>query len=445
MSESDSSNTILLKDCSFVVTQNPNRDVLKDVSILIEGGKITKIFRTSTPTQNVERVVDCRGKIVMPALINAHTHAAMTLLRGYNDDAELHSWLQSVWKVEAKLTGKDVEIGTLLACLEMLKTGTCCFVDMYFFMDCAARAVEKSGMKALLGHGMLDFGDESKREEELKETKRFIKFVEELGNPRIRAVVAPHAIYTCSPELLVEAKKVSEKRGLLYTIHLSETRKEVHDCYRERGKYPVEYLDELGVIDDRFVGFHAAWMTRKEISLLASRKATVVNCPASNMKLATGGAFPFREYTDAGVNCCLGTDGACSNNSLNMLEEIKFAALLQKWFRWNAQEMVAQQALDMATINAAEAFKLNNGSVEVGKVADVVVLDASSCFLLPHHSIVSNIVYASSHLAVEHVIIDGVVVIENGRHAWLDEEKIKDDFLKTAERLVSEVKEEGEE
>ncbi len=427
---------VLLENCSWVVTQNRNRDVLRDKHIIIEDGKVKAITGHIERSKRFDRVIDCKGKVVLPALINGHTHAAMTLLRGYNDDTELHDWLNSVWRVEAKLTGRDVEAGTLLACLEMLKTGTCCFVDMYFFMEDAAKAVEKAGMKALLGYGMLDFGNEEKRKEELRECKKLLELLKKKGNKRLRGVVAPHAIYTCSAELLQESMEIAKSYDVLYTIHLSETRKEVHECFRTHRKYPVEYLDDLGVLNDRFVGFHAAWLTRNEISLLARKGGGVVHCPVSNMKLATGGAFPFREYIKAGVLTALGTDGACSNNSLNMLEEMKFAALLQKWFRWNAREMSAQQALDMATVNASKLFRLNNGSVEPEKDADLLVLNAGSCFMLPHHNMVSNIVYASSYFTVEHVLIDGDVVIEQGKHTALGEEGVMSIFLKRVESLM---------
>ncbi len=428
--------TILLKNCSFIITQNKSRDILRNYDILIENGKIEEIKKDIKISSIDYEVVDCKNKIVLPSFINAHTHSSMTLLRGYKDDLELHSWLNEVWKVEAKLRDKHFYIGTKFACLEMIKSGISCFLDMYFGMENVYQATEEAKIRGFLGYGMIDLDNPEKRENELKETKKFINFCLNKNNPLIKPVVSPHAIYTCSTDLLLQAKELARERNLLYTIHLSETRKEVYDCYKKYKKRPVEYLSELNLLDENFVGFHSVWLTKGEISILGKYKAKVVHCPTSNMKLATGGSFPFREMKEHNILIGLGTDGACSNNSLNMLNEMKMACLLQKWFRWNASEISAQEALDMATINGAKILGINSGSIEEGKDADLVLLDKTHFSLLPSQNLISNIVFSCSREAISDLIVNGEFVMKNRKILSLDEEKTKEEFMKTVDELL---------
>ena len=424
---------ILLKNCRLVVTQNAKRDLLKDVDILIKNGMITKIGRNVG--KNAEEKIDCSKKLVMPALFNAHTHASMVLMRGYRDDQELHAWLSDVWKVEARLKPRHIYAGALFACMEMAKTGTYCFVDMYFDMEEVARAASELGLKAFLGHAMLDFFTEERREEEIERTKKFIANVEGKYSG-IKPVLAPHAIYTCSKELLEWVGEFAREKNLLKTIHLSETRKEVFDCVREHGLRPVEYLEKLNFLDSRTVIFHGSWVSRREIDILAKHGASAVHCPASNMKLATGGAFPMREYLQAGVTVCLGTDGACSNNSLDMFREMKFCALLQKWHRWNACELTAQQALDLATINPAKVFGLNSGSVEEGKDADIALINLEHYSMKPLLNPVSNLVYSATGSCVSDLLVAGNFVVRDGKLVNANEEKIVEIFEKAVKDLL---------
>ena len=428
---------VLLKNCGFIITQNRDRAILRNFDILIEEGRIKEIKKEiSVSTKDCE-ILDCRNKIVLPAFLNLHTHSPMTLLRGYKDDLELHPWLQEIWKVEAKLKDKHFYIGAKFACLEMIKSGISCFLDMYFGMGSIFRAVVEAGIRGFLGEALMDFKEEGRTEEEIKKAEKFADFCIKAGNPLIKPVIAPHSIYTCSPSLLLRAKEIAREKGLLFTIHLSETRKEVFDCYKEHKKKPVNYLKDLNLLDEKFIAFHCVWLTREEISILAKSNAKAVHCPISNMKLATGGVFPFREMKESNILIGLGTDGACSNNSLNILEEMKVACLLQKWFRWNASEISSQEALDLVTINGAKILGINSGSIEEGKDADLVFLNKEHLSLLPSQNLISNLVFSCSREAISDLMVRGRFVMRDRKVLSMDEEKTKEEFKKALEELIA--------
>lgn len=424
--------SLLLKNCRFVVTQDKERRVLKDVDILVEDGKIAEISKRVK--EKAEDVIDCSKKLVLPAFFNAHTHSAMVLYRGYRDDQELEAWLKDVREVESRVKEKHIYAGALFACMEMLKTGTYCFVDMYFHEEEVMKAVNELGMKAFLGYGMVDLGDEEKREREIKETMKFLEEAEKF-TPNIIPVLAPHAVYTCSKELLEWVNEFVKENNFIKTIHVAETRKEVFSCVKEHGLRPVEYLEKIRFLDKNTVLFHGSWVTKGEIGIIAKAESKVVHCPASNMKLATGGAFPMREYLEAGVNVCLGTDGACSNNSLDMFREMKFCALLQKWFRWNGAELTAQQTLDLATVNPAKAFCVNSGSIEVGKEANLALINLEHYSMRPLLNPVSNLVYSATGNCVSDLLIAGDFVVHERKLVNMEEEKIHEKFEKAIHEL----------
>jgi len=429
---------MLLKNCAFIVTQDKNRKILRDFDILIEDGKIRKIAKNLDGGEKSCEKLDCRGKILLPSFVNAHTHLPMGLLRGYKDDLDLHSWLSEVWKAEAKMNDNEYYLGAKFACLEMIKSGTSAYLDMYFGNGHILKSTVESGIRGYSGLALMDFEDAEKRKKALNEARSLAKMASKDKSGLFKPVLSPHSIYTCSKELLLEAKKLAKEYNYLYTIHLSETRKEVYDCHKKYGKRPVEFLDDLGIIDKHFVGFHSAWLTKGEISILGKRKASAIYCPVSNMKLATGGAFAYREMLESGVTIGLGTDGACSNNSLNMLSEMKTACLMQKWLRWNACEMLAQNALDMATINGAKILGLNSGSIEVGKNADIVFFDKKHYSMLPGTDIVSNIAYSASREAISELMVGGKFVMHDRKVLTLDEDKVKEEFEKDSNDLLKE-------
>jgi 5-methylthioadenosine/S-adenosylhomocysteine deaminase len=359
-----------------------------------------------------EFIVDGAGAIALPGLSNTHTHAAMSLLRGYADDMILQDWLsQKIWPLEAHLTADDVYWGTKLACLEMIRTGTVAFNDMYFFMESAAKAVDEAGIRALLCYGFIDLGDAEKRERECRATEALVTHIKTLKNSRIRAAVGPHAPYTVSPEGLKWCADFSREQEIPVHIHLSETEKEVNDCIAQHKKRPAVLLDDCGLLSPRTIAAHGCWLDDAECALLGKRRVNVSHNPASNMKLATHRAMPCRELSRAGANVCIGTDGCASNNNLDLFEEIKIAALLQKFF-WNDPTVLpAPEALRMATANGAQALGFGAGTLAAGAPADLILVSTRTPANTPLHNAASNLVYACSGSAVETTICNGRVLM----------------------------------
>ena len=359
-------------------------------------------------------IIDGNGAIALPGLSNTHTHAAMSLLRGYADDMILHDWLsQKIWPLEAHLTGEDVYWGTLLACLEMVRTGTTAFNDMYFFMEDAARAVDEAGIRAVLSYGFIDLFNAEKRENECKATEKLASHVRAMKNPRIKTAVGPHAIYTVSPEGLKWCAEFAQEQNCGIHIHLSETEKEVNDCLASHQKRPAALLDDCAILTPRTIAAHGCWLDDAECTLLGKRGVSVSHNPASNMKLATHQAMPYRELSKAGANTCIGTDGCASNNNLDLFEEMKTAALLQKFF-WNDPTVLpAPAALRMATTAGARALGFGTGNVAVGAPADLILVATRTACNTPLHNATSNLVYSCSGAAVETTICNGKVLMLN--------------------------------
>ena len=402
--------------------------MLRDHSVLIRDGKIVEIGKGLRGPADVE--VDGEGKIVLPGLINTHTHLSMTLFRGYADDMQLQDWLQKkIWPLEGRLTGEACYQGALLGCAEMIMSGTTTFMDMYFHLEDVARAVDESGLRAFLSYGIIDLFDPAKARAEQEKSRQLFEFFRNLGSSRIRFALGPHAPYTCSPETLLWAKEFAEKNGLIFHIHLAETRKEQADSQQQHGARVVEYLDKIGALCDRMLGAHCVWLTKSEVAILAKAGVSVAHCPVSNMKLASGGVAPLPEMFDAGIAVGLGTDGAASNNSLDMFETMKVCALLHKAHRWDPTVLNAQKVLDLATIDGARALGIEGevGSMEAGKKADIILLDGKMPNLNPVHgkeTIVSDLVYSASAANVNTTIVDGRVLMQNRQLQTMNLEQI---------------------
>jgi 5-methylthioadenosine/S-adenosylhomocysteine deaminase len=380
-------------------------------------------------------VIDGNGAIALPGFVNTHTHAAMSLLRGYADDMVLQDWLsQKIWPLEAHLTPADVYRGTKLACLEMIKSGTVAFNDMYFMMDEAARAVDEAGIRAMLSYGFIDLFSAEKREAECKATENLVCHIRSLNNPRISAAVGPHAPYTVSPEGLRWCAEFAGEQKTGIHIHLSETEKEVNDCTARHGKRPAVLLDECGILTPRTVAAHCCWLDEAECRLLGKRGVSASHNPASNMKLATNRAMPCHRLSAAGANVCLGTDGCASNNNLDMFEEVKIAAILQKFFWNNPTVLPAHEALAMATVNGAKGLGLTTGKLVAGAPADIILVSARTACNTPLHNTASNIVYSCSGGAVETTICDGRVLMLDREVPG--EEQILSEAAKAAQELV---------
>ncbi|AEA47143.1 amidohydrolase family protein [Archaeoglobus veneficus] len=403
-----------------------------EANIGIEGNRIAYVGKEDVKG---EFEIDAGGKLVMPGLFNAHTHLAMTLLRGYVEDMPLMDWLSRVWQVEAKLSEEDVYWGSMLGILEMIKSGTTAFADMYFHMDEVAKAVGETGIRAVLSYGMIESGDDEKGEKELKIGTEFVKDWDGAFNGRIKAIFGPHAPYTCSPEFLLKVKERAEELDTLIHIHVAETRQEFEDIKKRYGKTPVRLLDDIGFLSKRVIVAHGVWVEDDEISILKERGVSVVHNPASNLKLAAGIAR-VTDMLNAGVNVCLGTDGAASNNTYNLFEEIKLASLLQKVATGRADALKASDVLTMATRNGYRAYGLNGGKIEEGMLADIIMLDAKRCNYVPSYNPLYSVVYASYGCEVTHVIVDGELILEDGMVLTMDEEKVIDKAEKLKDKFL---------
>ncbi len=422
---------MILKNIRYLVTQNQERQILENIDLRIEEDRITAIGKNLHP--RAEKTVNCSDKIVMPGLVNAHTHSPMTLLRGISDNKNLQDWLhQDIFPAEQKLEETDIYTGTLLAGIEMLKTGTTTFNDMYDEMEAITAAVENTGIRAVLSKGIID-----KQEPKREEIDKAVEFVDKYQNhPLIKPGFAPHAVYTVREQTLRELNDYAKIFDTVYHIHVSETKKENTDCEKENGKTPIQYLESLNTLNPRFIAAHGVWLNEKDIEILRKSGSTVVHNPNANLKLGSGIA-PVTKLLEEGVNVALGTDGVASNNNLNMFEEMKIAVNLQK--KDSPETVTEQEVLDMATINGAKALGLSQdiGSIEIGKKADLLIIDKDKAELTPIHGkrgLISNLVYAFNG-NVEHVIVNGELRVKNGELTDIDEGFVFSKARKIAEKF----------
>jgi len=426
------SKNILIKDATIIA------DEIKKSSLLIQNDKIVEISDRIN-SNDAEDVINAEGKVLIPGLVNTHTHLSMTLMRGLADDIPLETWLNNhIWPVEAELNGEHCYAGALLACAEMIKSGTTCFNDMYFFMDHVARAAEESGIRGMLSHGMIDFGDEDKRRQEFKESIRIIKKCHNTGNGRIKVAFGPHSPYTCSKELLEGVKTEAAKHGVRIHIHVSETQKEVSDILETHGMRPFEYLDEMDFLGNEVTAAHAVWVSDREIEIIKEKNVKLSHNPSSNMKLSSG-VSPVAELLAKGICVSMGTDGPASNNNMDLLEEMKIAALLQKVNTMNPTVLAAEEVFKMATINGASALGLENeiGSIDLGKKADIVLVNMKTAHLTPFRNPISHLVYSANGGDVDTVICNGEILMRNRELLTLDETMILEIAENASEDLLS--------
>ncbi len=435
--------SILIKDVLL-------NDRVQDV--YIEGQRFKTIGQGLDLTAS--EVINGRDLAIFPSFVNAHTHAAMTLLRGFADDLELFTWLNDhIWPFESKLTHEDIYIGAKLACLEMIKTGTTFFCDMYWHMPATLRAVSEMGMRAALSSVFIDFNDPKKAKEFRARTRKFFRDMED--HELVSFILGPHAIYTVSRESLIWLKDFAADNDLLINLHLAETRKEVEDCEKAHGMRPVEYLESLGFLGSNIIAAHVIWANEKEMDILAERNVKVVHNPVSNMKLGSG-IFPFKELNRRGICIGLGTDGCSSNNNLDMLEEMKIAALqaklasvegfvlpsntldtgnrdlLEKIYL-DPTLFTAPQALECATLNGARTFGLDMGKIAQGMLADCILVNLNHYSLIPRHDLVSNLVYSASSECIDTTICNGRILMRGRKVPG--EEKIIEEVRNWENRL----------
>ncbi len=412
------------------------KDVLLDgevTSIRSVNGKVIEIGKNIT---NGTEVIECNGlKAAIPPMVNAHTHSAMSLLRGIGDDLHLMEWLEGrIWPIEAKMSPDDIYWGMRFACLEMIKSGTVLFNDMYMYPEASLRAIKEMGIRAFIGLVMIDVPP-------AKDGKYVEAKYRELAseqNDLVRLCVSPHSTYTVSKESFRWAGEFAGKHDLILHSHVAETRSEETDSRKKYGLSPVELMDEAGFLTPRTILAHGVWLSDTDIDILAKRGSTVVYNPTSNMKLAVGRSMPYEKLRRAGVNIALGTDGSASNNNLDMFEEMKVGSLLQKHGESDPTVLPADEMLDCATVNGMKAFGLDGGGIRVGGPADIALIDLKHHSMIPGHDLASDLVYSASEQAVSDLVCNGRVVMLDRKVE--DDEEIIDQFKKRAESLKRSVK-----
>ncbi len=429
-------NTILIKNALIL---NPNNFENKKQSLLIKDDLIAEIS-DEIDESNVGKIIDAEGKILLPGLINTHTHLSMTLFRGLADDLSLDSWLNDhIWPMEANLNGDYCYIGALLGAIELIKSGTTTFSDMYFYMEDVARAVDDAGIRAVLSYGMIDFTDAEKREAEIKENMALYNACNGMADGRIKVFFGPHSPYTASEELLVKVRELADEYNMGIHIHVSETQKEINDSLDEKGLRPFEYLEKIGLLGPDVVAAHCVWLSDEEIEIIKKHDVKVSHNPCSNMKLASGVA-PVSKLIEKGICVSIGTDGASSNNNLDLIEELKTASLLQKVSTLDPKVLNSDESIEMATIKGAEALGLSDeiGSIEVGKKADIILIDTNAANMTPDSSsLSSNVIYSANGSNVDTTICNGKILMENKKLTALDE----DEIYAKARQAIKELKE----
>ena len=403
----------------------------KKKDVLVSNGIFTRIDRDIDDPS--AEIINASDKIIVPSLKNGHTHAAMAPLRGFGDDMKLQSWLEEkIWPAEANITSEDAYWGTRFATLEMIKSGTTFCNDMYFHFNMTQKAFIDSGIKSAAGPALFDFLNDKKAEDMKKNCLIEIENYNLSKNNSL--FLAAHSIYTLSKESLKWIAKLSREKNIPVHIHLSETEIEVNECIKNYGIRPVELLEQTGLLETDLIAAHTVWLDEKELDLLAKYNTTVVHNPSSNMKLAVGGVFSYSKIKERGIKIMLGTDSCASNNNLDMFEEMKIAALLQKFHTNNPEIMKAEEIFNIATGSEAFVFPQISSKIEVGAHADCLLLDQNALELVPSHNLISNLVYSSKGSCVDTVICNGEILMENKKVK--DEEEIIDRVRSIADKII---------
>lgn len=419
---------ILIKGAT-IVTQNERREII-DGDILVKGGRIAEIGDFTGAKAALE--IDASDKIAIPGFVNAHSHVATTIFRGYGEELPLAERIaKSIVPVEVKETPWDARVAAKVAFCEMLHSGITCFSETCVTGSKRIReAALEAGMRGEVAHGLMDRVPGRSTESEL----RFMKKTIFARNGLVKPAIGPYSPATCSDRLITEAKEFAGENGLNFHMQVGETRREALETLKMAGKAPIEHLDSLGAVDGRSLFVHGTWVTKKEIALAGRKRLNIGHCPVADMKLGTGGTCPVLEYDAAGANVALATNSVIGSGSFNMFECMKLASLLQKHATWKAEALPPQKALDMATRNGAKATGWDCGSLEKGKLADIVLLRRGSN-MRPEHDIVANIVYSAGPCNVSDVIIGGRLVMEAGEIKTVDERLAMDKAQEAAEDI----------
>ena len=398
--------TILLKNITLNGSQS---------DIVVSDGLISTISKAgeATAAASGAEIMDCTGKTAFPGFINMHTHAGMSMMRGLGEDVCFQDWISSIWKIESKIDAEYNYWATKVAAVEMIKTGTTTFNDQYWFIPSARKSAVEMGIFPVFSYVVLDNYDKEKAERQKEECEQLYQLSREWKDDSIFSI-AFHAIYSVSEPMILWATEFARKHNLNLHIHLSETRKELEDCMAAHGGLsPVEYLERLGVLGPNLIAAHTLWLSEKDIELLGKYKVNCVHNVNSNLKLASGYKFKYQELKDAGANVCIGTDGCASSNNLDMLEAMKTSAILQKAWRNNPKAMPLDELAAAATVNGAKALRLNTGVLEVGKRADILIVDTDNTFFLSPGSFLANFIYSAHSDCIDSVIAGGRFVMKN--------------------------------
>ena len=402
------------------------------VDVLIRGNRFARIA-PDLQEQQAEHILDGTNMAILPSFFNCHTHAAMTLLRGYAEDMELHTWLENhIWPLEGQLEEEDVYIGSKLACLEMIKSGTTFFNDMYWHYPGTARAVKEMGLRAALSSVFIDFNDQATADMRWEECQELFGSYRNYSD-RIIFALGPHAVYSVSRSSLERARDFAQEHGLMIHIHLSETQAEVDQARKTLGKTPTQHLHDLGLLGPNLCACHGIWLSREDMDLIARTDTPLIHNPTSNMKLCSG-QFPYPELSARGIEVGLGTDGCSSNNNLDMLEEMKFASLSCK-ARYNDPTIFsAGEAFEAATRTGARIFGLEAGRIREGMLADCILVDLAHPQLVPDYNLIANMVYSAAGDCVNTTICDGRILMRDRQIPG--EEEIISQARETAQKLI---------
>lgn len=424
---------ILVKNVDLLTMVD--QEIKHNTNIYIVNDKIDYIG-DNIDNLEYDKLIDGTDKLLMPGLVNAHTHVGMSLLRNYADDVPLFEWLsEKIWPVEDKMTEEDIYWGSLLSMIEMIEGGATSFCDMYVSMDKVGQAAEEIGMRAVLTRGMVENPNDPMKS--IEETRNLYNDFNDTANGTITVMVAPHSPYTCGTEFLSTCVDLAKELDTGIHIHLSETKGEVEDSIRDFGVTPIKRMEDLGMFDVHTIAAHCVHVNEDDMKIIKEKNVYPVNNPGSNLKLASGFA-PIDQMLKMDIPVALGTDGSSSNNNLNMFEEVNLAALLNKAVNLDAESVGAFDALKMATVNGAKALNLKDvGTVEVGKKADVILIDLNKTHLYPRHNLMSALAYSVQGSDVDTVIINGNIVMENREFKTVDVNEVRAKVEQTAKDLIN--------